>query len=60
MSNQPITPPLSIEKEPARRQWFKYRLEMDFSKQGGSPWWITIISILLALLICGIFIAVMG
>ncbi len=60
MSNQPITPPLSIEKEPARRQWFKYRLEMDLSKQGGSPWWITIISILLALLLCGIFIAANG
>ena len=60
MSNQPITPPLSIEKEPARSKWFKYRFEMDFSRQGGSPWWVTIISILLALLICGIFIAANG
>ena len=33
---------------------------MDFSRQGGSPWWVTIIAILLAFLICGIFIAANG
>ncbi|MFC5648497.1 ABC transporter permease [Paenibacillus solisilvae] len=37
-----------------------FRLEMDFSKQGGSPWWITILSIAAALAVCGIFIAANG
>ncbi|MBB6675460.1 ABC transporter permease [Cohnella nanjingensis] len=50
--------PLEPPKPSSRRMW-AYRLEIDPSRTG-SPWWMTIVSVLLALLLCGIFIAANG
>ena len=45
--------------EPAKWNRRSYRFEMDSSKRG-SAWWIPIVSVLLALAVCGIFIAANG
>lgn len=45
--------------EPGKWKWRSYRIEMDSSKKGSS-WWIPFLSVLLALAVCGIFIAANG
>lgn len=52
---------LSLEPQPEqvkRRRW-SFRIEIDSSRKGSS-WWIPIVSVLLALVLCGIFIAANG
>ncbi|MFC3797850.1 ABC transporter permease [Cohnella sp. GCM10012308] len=52
----------ALPLEPAdapRRRRFSYRIEIDPSG-AGNPWWIAPLSILLALVLCGIFIAANG
>lgn len=50
--------PLEPAEAPRRRR-FSYRIEIDPSGTR-NPWWITPLSILLALVLCGIFIAANG
>lgn len=52
---------LSLEtvSEPVIRKRWSYRIEINTSKKGSS-WWIPIVSVLLALILCGIFIAANG
>ncbi|MFC4101848.1 ABC transporter permease [Paenibacillus xanthanilyticus] len=55
LTSAPATP------EPAGSAKSRLRLEIERSHAGqGSPWWITIVSVLLALVFCGIFIAANG
>ncbi|CAI6025632.1 ABC transporter permease [Cohnella sp. JJ-181] len=51
------TPPLEPAETPGRR--WSYRIEID-PAGAGNPWWVTPLSILLALLLCGVFIAANG
>lgn len=52
---------LAVEavREPNRWSLQSYRIEIDSTKKGGS-WWIPLVSVLLALVVCGIFIAANG
>ncbi|MDQ0871665.1 ABC-type uncharacterized transport system permease subunit [Paenibacillus sp. V4I3] len=62
MSEQQTAGTIPIEKKvPKREASFRmpYRFEMDPAGPA-SPWWVTIISIVLALVACGIFIALNG
>lgn len=62
MNEQPGPGPLTITKTAStksRLYRFPYRIEIDPSKKE-SPWWITILSVVLALVFCGIFIAANG
>ncbi|GGG79690.1 ABC transporter permease [Paenibacillus radicis (ex Gao et al. 2016)] len=46
-------------EETAGSRRFSFRIELDPSRKD-SPWWITILSVLLALVLCGIFIGANG
>ncbi|WP_373232886.1 ABC transporter permease [Cohnella sp.] len=59
MSKQPAGAITNDGHLTAGTKRFPYRFEFDATRQG-SPWWMTIVSILLALLFCGIFIAANG
>lgn len=61
MSKQPIPGTLAIDQAEAapRSKRFSFRIELDPSKKD-SPWWMTIVSVLLALILCGIFIYANG
>ncbi|RUS46412.1 ABC transporter permease [Cohnella sp. AR92] len=60
MSHQPAsgTMPIDQAASPVRRK-FSFRFEIDPARKE-SPWWMTIVSIVLALLTCAIFIAANG
>ncbi|MBB3111260.1 simple sugar transport system permease protein [Paenibacillus phyllosphaerae] len=62
MSDQPIPTtavPTNPEGKPAAK--LRLRLEIERNPSGqGNPWWMTIVSIILALVFCGIFIALNG
>ncbi|OMF24867.1 ABC transporter permease [Paenibacillus sp. FSL H8-0548] len=45
--------------KPSKMKWRSYRIEIDSSKRGSS-WWIPFVSVLLALIVCGVFIAANG
>jgi ABC-type uncharacterized transport system permease subunit len=53
------TPPPGKSRAPKGMNLFAYRIEIDPSKKGNA-WWIPFASVLLALIACGIFIAVNG
>ncbi|WP_336785917.1 ABC transporter permease [Paenibacillus sp. MMO-177] len=62
MSKQPVQSTLAIEQPDTatrRSKLLSLRIELDPSRKE-SPWWMTIVSILLALVFCGIFIAANG
>ncbi|WP_138751453.1 ABC transporter permease [Paenibacillus sinopodophylli] len=49
-------PPLRGQR---KWKWQSYRIEIDTAKNGAT-WWLPFVSVLLALLVCGIFIAANG
>jgi simple sugar transport system permease protein len=59
MNKQPAPGALTLENKAPKPGRLSLRLEIDSSRPG-NPWWITIVSILLALIVCGIFIAANG
>lgn len=61
MSEQSIASVPSAEQHtPKQRSGrFAYRVEWDSSSKE-SPWWMTIVSVVLALVLCGVFIAANG
>ncbi|MFF2482511.1 ABC transporter permease [Paenibacillus sp. NPDC058071] len=59
MSDHSATPPITAEKTAASKRTLPFRIELDPSRKE-SPWWMTIVSVLLALLFCGVFIAANG
>lgn len=61
MSDQELAGELSIDRIDKKQQnsRFPYRIEWDLSKKE-SPWWMIIVSVVLALALCGVFIAANG
>ncbi|MBD0383369.1 ABC transporter permease [Paenibacillus sedimenti] len=62
MSDPSTAGAIPVEQSPPRRKarfHLPYRFEID-STGRESPWWMTIVSIALALLVCGVFIALNG
>jgi ABC-type uncharacterized transport system permease subunit len=66
MSNQPVgtfaeggTGTTDDLKVSAKKQRFPIRIEIDPLRKE-SPWWVTVISVLFALLACGVFIGLYG
>jgi len=62
MSDQRFIGAIPVEQtQPKREEGFRlpYRFEIDAAGRE-SPWWITLVSIVLALIVCGVFIAMNG
>ncbi|WP_019003716.1 ABC transporter permease [Cohnella laeviribosi] len=59
MSERSAAALIGEQETPAAKGRFSFRLEIDPARKE-SPWWMTIVSVVLALLLCAVFIAANG